>query len=76
VPYLPSALLIVLGLVVLVLALSRVLRSLRRFGAASATARAEFGDRSGLIKARVAALGVAIAERRRIKPTRPHGGER
>ncbi|GAA0642039.1 hypothetical protein GCM10010174_75720 [Kutzneria viridogrisea] len=75
-PYLPSALLIILGLVLLVLALLRVFRSLRGLSSASRLARARFSDRSGLLRARVAALGVAIAERRRNHWGRRDGGER
>ena len=63
-PYLPSLVLIVLGVVVLVLTAARVIRSLRRFRDASTLVGDRVGDGVGLLRARSAALGVAIAERR------------
>jgi hypothetical protein len=55
---------IVLGVVVLVLICVRVIRSLRRFRAASTLVGDRVGDGAGLLRARFAALGVAVAERR------------
>ncbi len=63
-PYLPILAPIVLGLVVLALTAVRVIRSLRRFRAASTLVGDRMGDGVGLLRARSAALGVAIAERR------------
>ena len=63
-PYLPSLVLIVLGVVVLVPTTIRVIRSLRRFRVASTLVGDRVGDGVGLLRARSAALGVAIAERR------------
>ncbi|MEV1115689.1 bacteriophage holin [Actinosynnema sp. NPDC049800] len=63
-PYLPSLVLIVFGVVVLVPIAVRVIRSLRRFRAASTLVGDRVGDGVGLLRARSAALGVAIAERR------------
>ncbi|QQQ79030.1 bacteriophage holin [Saccharothrix sp. 6-C] len=63
-PYLPSLVLIALGVVVLVLTAVRVIRSLRRFRAASTLVGDRVGDGVGLLRARSAALGVALAERR------------
>ncbi|MFB9432172.1 bacteriophage holin [Streptoalloteichus tenebrarius] len=63
-PYLVSLLLVVLGLVVLAALVVPVLRSLRRFAVASRALRATTGDGVGLLRARAAALRVAVAERR------------
>lgn len=63
-PYLPTLLLIVLGLVVLVVVAIRLIGSLRRFRAASTLVGDRVGDGVGLLRARFAALGVALAERR------------
>ncbi|MFJ6676926.1 bacteriophage holin [Actinosynnema sp. NPDC091369] len=63
-PYLPILAPIVLGVVVLVLTSVRVIRSLRRFRAASTLVGDRVGDGAGLLRARFAALGVAVAERR------------
>ncbi|MCC8243703.1 bacteriophage holin [Saccharothrix luteola] len=63
-PYLPSLVLIVLGVVVLVPFAVRALRSLRRFRAASTLVGDRVGDGVGLLRARSAALQVALAERR------------
>jgi hypothetical protein len=64
VPYLPSLALIVLGVVVLALIAIRVIRSLRRFRAASTLVGDRVGDGVGLLRARSAALAVAFAQRR------------
>ncbi|WP_415360093.1 bacteriophage holin [Saccharothrix sp. BKS2] len=71
-PYLSTLLLIALGLVVLVAVAARVVGSLRRFRAASTLVGDRVGDGAGLLRARFAALGVALAERR---PDRARQGE-
>ncbi|GAA1337658.1 bacteriophage holin [Saccharothrix algeriensis] len=63
-PYLPSLVLLLVGMVFLIVVLVRVLRSLRRFRAASTLVGNRVGDGAGLLRARFAALGVAVAERR------------
>ncbi|MBV9845099.1 MAG: bacteriophage holin [Kutzneria sp.] len=72
--YLASASLVVLGLALLVVAMLRVARSLRGLAAANASTRSRFADQAGLIRARLAALGVAVAQRRRIGWGRQPGG--
>lgn len=64
--YVIAALVIVLGLVLLAVTLQRTLRKAARLKAEAARAQADIADRRGLIRARVAALGVALAQRRRI----------
>jgi hypothetical protein len=64
VPYLPILALIAFGLVVLVVIAHKVIGSLRRFRAASTLVGDRVGDGVGLLRARYAALGVALAERR------------
>ncbi|GAB2964060.1 bacteriophage holin [Saccharothrix stipae] len=63
-PYLPILALIVLGVVVLVVTVLRVIGPLRRFRAASTLVGDRVGDGVGLLRARYAALAVAVAERR------------
>lgn len=63
-PYLPILALVLLGVVVLVATAVRVIGSLRRFRAASTLVEDRVGDGVGLLRARYAALGVALAERR------------
>ncbi|WP_367127208.1 bacteriophage holin [Saccharothrix sp. HUAS TT1] len=63
-PYLPILALVLLGLVLLVLTVLRVVGPLRRFRAASTLVGDRVGDGVGLLRARSAALGVAIAQRR------------
>ncbi|WP_086825124.1 bacteriophage holin [Allokutzneria sp. NRRL B-24872] len=63
-PYLLSLLLVLVGLAVLLFVAVRVFRSLSRFGAAAAAVGGHVDDRAGLLRARTAALKVAIAERR------------
>ncbi|WNV88630.1 bacteriophage holin [Umezawaea sp. Da 62-37] len=67
-PYLPSLVLVVIGVVVLVVMAVRVTRSLRRFTVASTLVGDNVGNGVGLLKARTAALGVAFAERRSDQP--------
>jgi hypothetical protein len=64
--YVIAALVIVLGLVPLGVTLQRTLRRAARLKSTAARARADIADRRGLIRARVAALGVALAQRRTI----------
>ncbi|WP_063741394.1 bacteriophage holin [Saccharothrix syringae] len=71
-PYLPTLVLIAVGLVALVAVAVRVIRSLRRFRAASTLVGNRVGDGVGLLRARFAALGVALVERR---PDRARQGE-
>ncbi len=63
-PYTPTLALIALSLIVLVAIGVRVIRSLRRFAAARTLVGDRVGDGVGLLKARTAALKVAIAARR------------
>ncbi|MER7011368.1 bacteriophage holin [Saccharopolyspora sp. NPDC000359] len=64
-PYVWSLVLLGAGLVLLVLLLVRVLREVGRFKAVQRQVAHDLADRSGLVKARVAGLKVAFAERRR-----------
>lgn len=65
--YVIAALVIVLALVLLVATLLGTLRKAGRLKVTAARAQADLADRRGLIRARVAALGVALAQRRRIR---------
>ncbi|MFD4672648.1 bacteriophage holin [Lentzea sp. NPDC058450] len=69
-PSTPTLALIVVALIVLVIAAIRVLRSLRRFARTRTLVRDRVGDRVGLLKARSAALKVALAERRTTEQAR------
>lgn len=64
VPSTPTLALIALGLIVLIAGAVRVIRSLRRFARARTLVGDRVGDGVGLLKARTAALKVAIAARR------------
>jgi hypothetical protein len=64
VPYLLSAVVALLGLLLLVALLMRSRRPLRAFRQAASMVATNTQDRTGLIRARSAALRVAIAERR------------
>ncbi len=64
--YVIAALVVVLGLVPLGVTLQRTLRKAARLKSTAARAQADIADRRGLIRARIAALGVALAQRRRI----------
>ena len=64
VPSTPTLALIALGLIVLVAIGRRVIRSLRRFASTRTLVGDRVGDGVGLLKARTAALKVAIAGRR------------
>ncbi|PKW18892.1 bacteriophage holin [Saccharopolyspora spinosa] len=63
-PYTWSLVLLAVGLVLLAWLLIRLFRELRRFKAVQRQVFHDFGDRSGLVKARVAGLKVAFAQRR------------
>lgn len=67
-PYLPSGLfvtvLLVAGLLLLAVVLVRLRGPVRRMNIARTRANARFADGTGLLRARVAALGVAVRERR------------
>ncbi|WP_092775392.1 bacteriophage holin [Actinokineospora terrae] len=64
-PYLPSAALLLIGLALLGLLVLRVNRGVGRTRTVLAAAKATFGDETGLLRARVAGLRVAVAERKR-----------
>jgi hypothetical protein len=64
--YVIAVLVILLALVLLVRTLLRTRRKAALLRATAARAGADIADRRGLIRARVAALGVALAQRRRI----------
>lgn len=63
-PYVLSLGLLVLGLLLLLGVALTVYRALRRFEAGRMRVRSDVGERSGLLKARVAGLRVALDERR------------
>ena len=69
-PSTPTLALIALGLIVLVVIAIRVIRSLRRFARARTLMGDGVGNGVGLLKARSAALKVAIAERRPVEQAR------
>ncbi|KOV85477.1 hypothetical protein ADL03_12440 [Nocardia sp. NRRL S-836] len=62
-----------LGLLVLVLIGVRVIRSLRRFASTRTLVGDRVGDGVGMLKARSAALKVALAERRRTEQVPARG---
>ncbi|MEU5692178.1 bacteriophage holin [Actinosynnema sp. NPDC020468] len=63
-PYLPIAVVVLVGVTALTAVSLRVIGALRRFRAATTLVGDQVGDGVGLLKARSAALGVAFAERR------------
>jgi len=66
--YLPTWIVVAVGLVLLVLVLVRVIRDVRRFGVTAAVVNARIEDRRGTLRARSAALRVAIKQtRERVK---------
>ena len=67
VSYVVSVAVAAAGLLVLLAVLLRVRRTVRRFGAAAQAADLRVTDMSGLLRARTAALGVAIRERRHVR---------
>lgn len=64
-PYVWTLVLLAVGLILLVWLLVRVFLDIRRFLAAQRQVARAIGDRSGLVKARIAGLKVAFAQRRR-----------
>lgn len=62
--YLPTWIAIAVGLVLLVVVLVRALRDVRRVGAAAATVGARIEDRRGTLRARAAALRIAMKQTR------------
>lgn len=66
--YLPTWIVVVVGLLLLVGVLARVRRHVRRFTSTVAVVNARLGDETGALRARSAALRVAAKEtRRRVK---------
>jgi hypothetical protein len=65
VPYLPTVVLVAIGLLLLVLLLVRTVKVLRGFKQTASMVATNTQDRAGLIRARSAALRVAFAQRRR-----------
>ncbi|WP_410617482.1 bacteriophage holin [Amycolatopsis sp. lyj-109] len=63
-PYLPTAVLIAIGLAVLVVLLVRTVKVLRAFRQTASMVATNTQDRAGLVRARSAALRVAFAQRR------------
>lgn len=64
-PYVTSLVLLGAGLLLLILLLLNAYRVLGRFRAAQKEVVDDLNDRSGMVKARVAGIRVAIDERRR-----------
>jgi HAMP domain-containing protein len=64
VPYLISAVAVAAGVVVLLTALVRLGGPLRRLADTARQSRAHFADRVGALAARIAALRVAVNQRR------------
>lgn len=62
--YLPTWIVVVVGLLLLVMVLTRALRTVRRFGATAAVVNARFVDETGMLRARSAALRVAMKDTR------------
>ncbi|QRP49987.1 bacteriophage holin [Amycolatopsis sp. FDAARGOS 1241] len=62
--YLPTYVLLAAGLLVLILLLVRTIRVLRGFRRTVSMVAEDTQDRTGLIRARSAALRVAVAQRR------------
>jgi hypothetical protein len=60
----PTVALVVIGLIVLILVLVRVLRTLRQFTRTVSMVSTNTQDRAGLLRARSAALRVAVDQRR------------
>jgi hypothetical protein len=69
VPYLISALVAAAGAVVLLTLLTRLLGPARRLAGTARSSRAGFADRSRALTARIAALRVQLAQRRRARNT-------
>ncbi|WP_075740473.1 bacteriophage holin [Actinoalloteichus fjordicus] len=71
--YLLSGLMIALGLLLLVVVVLRLLRSVRTVRRAQSRLRRTVEDRGGLLRARLAAVEVAVKERRRPMSRPRHG---
>ena len=67
VPYLFSVALVVAGLLLLGALVWTTMRAARRFTSTTAKVNDRIGDGSGMLRARTAALGVAIRQRRRVR---------
>ena len=61
--YIPAVVLLAVGLVVLVLALLTAARAARRFAVTRGHVNAEVGASMGMLKARKAALRIAVRDR-------------
>ncbi|MEV6644867.1 bacteriophage holin [Amycolatopsis sp. NPDC051371] len=64
-PYLPTVVLVAIGLLLLVVLVVRTAKVLRGFKQTASMVATNTQDRAGLVRARSAALRVAFAERRR-----------
>jgi hypothetical protein len=71
VSYVPAIGLVVIGLVILILALFRLARVARRFAAVRAQVNGEVSAATGMLRARSAALRVAVRNRREKKAIGP-----
>jgi hypothetical protein len=60
--YLPTWVVLAVGLVLLVAVLVRMARTVRRFGATASAVNTRIGDETGQLKARSAALRIAMKE--------------
>ncbi|HWM02011.1 MAG TPA: bacteriophage holin [Actinophytocola sp.] len=60
--YLPTGIVVVVGLLLLVGLLFRVFRPVRRFGVTATVVNARFADETGRLRARSAALRVAMKD--------------
>jgi len=67
--YLPSVALALAGLVLLVVLLVRTVGTLRRFSRTASMVTRDSGDRAGMLRARSAALRVAVDARHRGQAT-------
>jgi hypothetical protein len=71
VSYVPAIGLVVIGLVILILALLRLARVARRFAATRARVNGEVNAATGMLRARTAALRIAVRNRREKKAIGP-----
>lgn len=62
--YLPTWIVVVVGLGLLVVVLTKAVRAVRLFGVSAATVGARFSDQTGMLRARSAALRVAMKQTR------------
>lgn len=82
--YLPTGIVVVVGLALLVAVLVPALRHLRRFGATAAVVSTRFTNQTGTLRARSAALRIAVRDRTRTRvehaptrvPSQAPGGDR